>query len=133
MKRILRAIAVSLGLLLVTPAIAEAHTIQYETNLVLRVSDRTPPPNTAIKFRARLSSGKAACFRNRVVVLRKNGVVVDRDRTNEFGLAVFHRNSGTQDANYQARFRGLTLKSNHLHLHQCLASVSNIVHVDVQT
>jgi len=128
-KKIVRIVALSLGLLLLAPDVGQAHVMSWETNLTLRANDRTVTRGTVVKFTARLSSAKRTCYVNRVVRLQRNGVTVDSDRTNQFGKAVFRRTVNST-ANYRAVFRGFRF-GRHPHSHTCLASTSNTVTVTV--
>lgn len=128
--RILVAMGV-VGLLLL-PAVAQAHSVTFDTSLSISKSPTgVVDPGTKVTFSGKLSSDHKACQRHSTIRLIKVGVGVvastKTDRHGHYSISVkVHKT-----ARWRASFPGRQLDTTHPHNHVCRASISRAIRVRV--
>ncbi len=125
-----RIMAVSMLLVALAAAPAEAHTRTASTSLTLKVSDTRVDRGDRVIFRGKLRSGWKKCRARQTVTLYRGNRAVQSKMTNRKGRYKFAR-SVKKTKVWRVRYAGRAWGV-HPHDHQCLASSSRGVRVRVR-
>jgi hypothetical protein len=127
---LLRTTAVTLILVLLGSAPAQAHERTASTRITLNANKSVVDHGEKVKFRGRLHSQWAKCRKWQPVVLLRNGNSVGAKKTMKNGKFQFTK-SVQNTSNWRVTYAGKRW-GKHPHDHRCLGSGSGTIHIRVR-
>jgi hypothetical protein len=128
---LLRTTAVTLMLVLLGSAPAQAHDRTVSTSITLNANKTVIDAGEKVKFRGRLTSPWKRCRRWQPVTLYRDGNAVGAKKTMKNGKFQFSKNV-QRTSNWRVKFNGKRW-GKHPHDHRCLGSTSVTVRVRVRS